>query len=206
MRQLLFAAGCLLVLGQAFALGDTIYDSFGPGNSYNSGEGISINGSGDFFGAQSAAASFTITQPTEVTSATFAIVPGSQVDLALTQSVDGVPGDILSSFTSTSPGSTVTASTFSILINQLLPSGTYWFTASANSPTTSAAWYDENSSVGASTSTLQNRGSGWVPPEPPQQLAFSVSAAPLPSSILGGLGLLAAIGAHARSKRSSRAA
>ena len=208
MHKLCFAAGCLLILGQALARGDTIYDSFGPGDSYNSGSGISILGSGATHGPQSAAASFTITRLTDVTSATFGIFdvldvpsdPIADVDLTLSASLGGVALDSFVLVPSTTSGSTV-----SISINQLLPAGTYWFALSAHSLNDdSAAWYDKNSDVNASTTVMLNHGTdlgtGWFQ-DSSDQPAFSVSAAPLPSPIYGGLALLGALCAGSFLKR-----
>jgi hypothetical protein len=220
MHKLFFVVSCLLILGQAFARADTIYDSFGPGSgdSYNNGAGISIFASAPTLSnpsppSQSAAVSFTINQSTDVTSATFAIVdvdssaPNSQIDLALTNTVGDIPGVVLDSFTLTP--STSTVSTVTISLNQILSSGMYWFTVSGfpttASPTSSVAWFDKNSGVTASTSVMINHGAGWVPSDGLNQPAFSVSAAPLPSPIYGGLVLLAACAIRSFLKRGASA-
>src|SRR5277367_4910387 len=112
MMRLSGAVLCVAFLFAPFAVADTIYNSFGAGNSYSNTSGISIIGANQTNGAQSAAGSFSISSVTELASATFAIT-GDPVELELTADDSGhpaFPGTPLDSFAitpSNATGSTV---------------------------------------------------------------------------------------------------
>ncbi len=176
-----------VVLLASFARAETIYDSFGTNNSYNLSAGISVFYNGESL--QDAAASFSVSTTTRLASATFAIV-GDPVDLFLTADDGGYPSltTYLDAFSVTP--SMVAGSTVTISLADVLPAGTYWFLATPSSATSSSAWYNspDNSSVPASYSHNQN---GWNSED---TLAFSVTAAPAPNPLEGGLVLLVLAG------------
>ena len=197
-------------IGSAHA--GTIFSTFGPGQTFNSG-GIALTVNGGING-ESAAEPFTPGSNTSVGSVALALYGSAAMSLTLETDASGAPSGsgtvIAASFTPNN----ASAQVFSFLLSTpvAVTAGTQYWLVAQSASVTGDSWAPALASVSSPSASYQSVGStSWTSLAPGNVLAFSVSTpasatVPEPASLpLLGTGMLLAL-ALARRPRGTRRA
>jgi hypothetical protein len=204
----LIAAG--LFCTSAMMRADVIYNTFGPGNSYDNVAGYDIGGSPGV--NQAYAIPFVPTETATVTGATLALAleGNTQMILSLASSTNGAPGSILNTFTQVgTPSQQPQLIDFSCTGCEVLTAGETYFLVATQSIGSNSAWFFANS--GTETVYFNANGTAFGPwtavegnlPAFDVEGTPSISQVPEPSALLlmaTGFGMLA-VGIRLRAGR-----
>ena len=157
----LIAAG--LFCASTTTRADVIYNTFGPGDSYDNTAGYDIGGSPGV--NQAYAIPFVPTETATLTGATLALAlegGNTQMILSLASSANGAPGSILNTFTQVgTPGEEPQLIDFDCTGCAVLTAGETYFLVATQSIGSNSAWFFANS--GAETVYFNANGTAFGP-------------------------------------------
>jgi hypothetical protein len=156
----LIAAG--LFCASTTTRADVIYNTFGPGNSYDNVAGYDIGGSPGV--NQAYAMPFVPTETATVTGATLplALEGNTQMILSLASSTNGAPGSILNTFTQVgTPGEEPQLIDFDCAGCAVVTAGETYFLVATQSIGSNSAWFFANS--GSETVYFNANGTAFGP-------------------------------------------
>jgi hypothetical protein len=198
MKRLAFLATVACLFGCALpgtGWAGTVYSTFGePGDTFESGAGLTVAGSGSISGYAAQAMAFTPSATVTLDSfrfASFTIFSNFQIDAIIAKNSSGTPGAALETVSLTLPksalGTIVTGD--SVTHPQLDAGTTYWFVLQPHDPgsTDNGGWNDSMPQVkGVGASRLDPNGT-WFVGNNIVQTAFDIEgksvAVPEPGSL-----------------------
>jgi hypothetical protein len=190
----------LIIIATLFILptvakADTVYSSFGPGNTYQTNIGWTVGDQSqvapDFGDFMDPAAAFTPTANYNLTSvqAAISLYSGTNsVELLLTNSINNLPGSTLETFTFTNQMGALGQDNTPLLADsvnnpELIAGDQYWLVAKALDPSTTAAWNFSNTD--ALMVDSYDSGNTWFNLDAyyPNQGAFQINGDPVTSAV-----------------------
>jgi len=205
------AALLAAVLLPAAAAATTIFSDFGPGQSFNSGSSLSVNGPSGGSGFEiDQAASFQPSSTFTLTSIDLAISFTKGTDsfkVEIAQNASGHPGAALEAFTLSGVPSSATVETLTSILHPTLSSGAfYWIAVFPGDSTTLGDLFANDTGV-TGTAFSNDGGSTWgstIGSTPAfDVIGNPVTAVPEPSPALLLIAGLAALAAYGRKKTRS---
>jgi hypothetical protein len=195
MRVALLVSLSAVLAIAASASADTLYSTFGAGQSFDQDSGWTISApASDAAGNYAAAADFSPSASADLGSIIlgFSGITGTDLyDFALTTDNSGVPGTVLEAWNNQVPpvdfgGDSILTLT-SILNPALVAGQTYWITALPGANDSWGEW-NQNSSGASGVAFSNDDGSTWVPAEygttaPTFEVDPAASSVPAPASL-----------------------
>jgi hypothetical protein len=208
-RVFSFCAVVVAISLSASSQAQNAFNTFGPGQSYNTGTGWTISGSSFTFGNFAPAMGFTSAATGNLDNVALALggIAGTGVVVSLFTDNAGMVGTVLESWTVTSMPSFGSGGAPVVLANAVsglsLTAGTsYWLGAAPIDAGSLAAWNWNNQGITGPFSDSADGGMTYPTPRKDTLSAFSVTVTPEPSSIaVMGLGLLPLLTLRRKSAR-----
>jgi hypothetical protein len=190
--RLWIAAVLMLMIGVSErAQADVLYSTFGPGDSFNTSQGLTVSGATTMSGYNADANQFSVTTNATLNTielALFVFSANDSVAVELTADNAGRPGAVLESYTLISlpfvPAKIITID--STVHTELVAGDFYWLAVVPLTDTTAGGWNDN--SIGAQGLTIQSSDAAFLTGTPgffsTGQSAFRITGVvPEPASL-----------------------
>jgi hypothetical protein len=197
MKSITILVTVLLAIGSASAAPTVLFDTFGAGDTYNTGVGYTIGTASEFDqGDQFAIGAATAHYLDKIELAVGLVAGTNQLDVWLMSDAAGEPGAIIEAFNFTDAMGSFGSANPLLAVNSvvrpvLYPGTPYWLIASAPAADTWAAWNLSSPAVYGTHVERLNIGPWTVDPED-QLGAFRITGSPVPAPgavLLGSIGV-----------------
>ena len=190
------------------AAADIVYTAFGPGNSYNTTEGVTISGTNAGAGYFAQANEFAPTATYSLDSVSVPIFGQGAISILIAADASGKPGTTVENLGSITPGFTVSINTINSTARPLLTAGTnYWLILQPTDPSSGidGGWSFSSPSTPPGERRTSPTGDWLTSPFGGEAFEIDGTAVPEPCSlVLVGLAGIGACGWRGTLRRAAR--